>query len=214
MALETLDLMTFGQRLRNARDRMDLSQADLAARVRTRQETISSYEIGNSLPSLARLYDLAQVLHVDIAYFFPDCFPKDPQSATLPPYEWQEFFSTLSPVAQRYLLTVVEYLFDFDERRRFMQDVFPHPDARLRLIHFLRRDLRQLEAVLDEPVWGSERLHQTLVHFTVLSLVMAELQQSGQATLLDGMDLAEWMKRNAYRLADRIHHHMTLRVRA
>lgn len=56
----------FGPRLRLARERLGLTQADLARRVDLTQEFIAQLEAGKHLPQLSRAYDLAAALHVTL----------------------------------------------------------------------------------------------------------------------------------------------------
>ena len=55
-----------GRELRKARLARGLTQADVAERVDTDPETISRFERGATLPSLTRLLDLAEALHVTV----------------------------------------------------------------------------------------------------------------------------------------------------
>lgn len=58
----------FTQRLRNARNRMKLTQDELAAKVNTTKATISNYENGYSSPSNDMLILLSDVLGVTTDY--------------------------------------------------------------------------------------------------------------------------------------------------
>lgn len=59
-----------GQRLRRARERMKLNQAELAKLVDKTPGAISNYELGVSLMQVAELPTFARALDVPIAYFF------------------------------------------------------------------------------------------------------------------------------------------------
>jgi transcriptional regulator with XRE-family HTH domain len=61
----------FGKRLRSARLTANLSQKGLAYRLQIGQDTISNYERGKVLPNILILFQLADVLSVDVSYFFP-----------------------------------------------------------------------------------------------------------------------------------------------
>lgn len=65
-----MDIRGFGQRLREARERMALSQEELAALVGKDQTAISEYENGKRKITITDLPEFAQVLNVSITYFF------------------------------------------------------------------------------------------------------------------------------------------------
>ena len=65
-----------GAELRKARLALGLTQADVAERVSTDPETISRFERGATLPSLVRLLDLADALHVPIASLLGGASPR------------------------------------------------------------------------------------------------------------------------------------------
>jgi transcriptional regulator with XRE-family HTH domain len=61
----------FAQRLRSARLAANLSQKGLAWHLQIGQDTISNYERGKVIPDILTVFRLAQVLAVEIDYFFP-----------------------------------------------------------------------------------------------------------------------------------------------
>lgn len=68
----SLDLEIFGEKIKNARERIGLSQEQLAKAMRRDQRTISQYENGRRKVSITDLPVLATILHVPIVYFFED----------------------------------------------------------------------------------------------------------------------------------------------
>lgn len=60
-----------GQRIRQARERIDMSQKDFAQAVGKDQKAISEYENGTRRISAIELANFAQVLKVSITYFLP-----------------------------------------------------------------------------------------------------------------------------------------------
>lgn len=58
--------MTFGERMRRARNAAGLTQPQLAARAECTQPRISQYESGARTPSLAMAAKIAQVLDVSL----------------------------------------------------------------------------------------------------------------------------------------------------
>ncbi len=61
-----------GERIREAREKLDLTQEQLADRLGKTRNTISSYETGTRILSISELPDLAKALEVPISYFFED----------------------------------------------------------------------------------------------------------------------------------------------
>ena len=61
-----------GQRLRTWRALLGLSQMAVADAIGLTFQQLQKYENGSNRISASRLYDLSQVLDVDIAYFFDD----------------------------------------------------------------------------------------------------------------------------------------------
>lgn len=65
-----MDLKKLGQRLREARERRNLSQEDLGALIGKDQTAISEYENAKRKITITDLPRLAEVLNVSINYFF------------------------------------------------------------------------------------------------------------------------------------------------
>jgi transcriptional regulator with XRE-family HTH domain len=59
-----------GQRLRRQRSLCGITQQDLAEQVGVRFQQIQKYESGSNRISASRLWDVAQVLQVPVAFFF------------------------------------------------------------------------------------------------------------------------------------------------
>lgn len=66
-----------GQALRSARLARGFTQGDVAERVNTDPETISRFERGAALPSLARLLDLAEALEVTVGSLLTLASPRE-----------------------------------------------------------------------------------------------------------------------------------------
>jgi transcriptional regulator with XRE-family HTH domain len=64
------ELEELGQRIREARERLGITQGNLAALMGRTQDTISSYELGNRAIRVTELPALAKALKVPIGYFF------------------------------------------------------------------------------------------------------------------------------------------------
>ena len=61
-----------GQRVREARERLGMTQEELAGLIGRSRETISHYEIGHRAIVVTELPALAQALKVPIGFFFGD----------------------------------------------------------------------------------------------------------------------------------------------
>jgi transcriptional regulator with XRE-family HTH domain len=59
-----------GARIRARRDEMSMSQTNVADRLGLTFQQVQKYERGYNRVSASRLYDLTEILDVDIAYFF------------------------------------------------------------------------------------------------------------------------------------------------
>ncbi len=74
MAINEIDQYV-GNRLREKRQRLDLSLPDLAVRLDVSFQQIQKYEQGQTKISISVLYQLAKVLHVPVDYFFEGFVP-------------------------------------------------------------------------------------------------------------------------------------------
>lgn len=70
-----MKLKGIGDRIRAARERLNLSQEDLALRLGKTQNAISLYERGLRAIHLSEIDGLAKALEVPISYFFGDDDP-------------------------------------------------------------------------------------------------------------------------------------------
>jgi transcriptional regulator with XRE-family HTH domain len=68
----SLDLIQLGERIRYARERVGLSQEQLASELNRDQRTISQYENGKRKILVTDLPLLAKILRVPISYFFEE----------------------------------------------------------------------------------------------------------------------------------------------
>jgi transcriptional regulator with XRE-family HTH domain len=65
-----VNLLEFGARIRLARERLGLSQEDLASRIQRDQRAVSEYEHGKRRIAATDLPRLAAALEVPVLYFF------------------------------------------------------------------------------------------------------------------------------------------------
>lgn len=72
-----MNLKLVGNRIREARERLGLTQEELAFRINKTQNSISTYESGTRSIRLTELDTLAKALEVPISYFFGDEYPTD-----------------------------------------------------------------------------------------------------------------------------------------
>jgi transcriptional regulator with XRE-family HTH domain len=64
------DMKTFGDRIRNRRKALGLTQADLAKKVRVLNTSVCRWETGQCPPELRRLPALAKALGITVADLF------------------------------------------------------------------------------------------------------------------------------------------------
>lgn len=65
---------TLGQRIRTIRKTLDLTQAEFAKRLRISSSTVSSYEIGDSQPSIEVLTKLSKIGNVSFDWLLAGCY--------------------------------------------------------------------------------------------------------------------------------------------
>lgn len=73
--------VSIGERLRLLREAKVLSRADLAVPLGVSVQQLQKYECGHNRISAGRLFEAAQLLDADIAYFFEDLPRKPPLKA-------------------------------------------------------------------------------------------------------------------------------------
>ena len=64
-----MDAKKLGKKIKVARVELDLNQTELAAKIKAKQKSISRYETGLSVPSIATLMKIAKALKKEPAYF-------------------------------------------------------------------------------------------------------------------------------------------------
>lgn len=64
-----MDPQKLGKKIKIARVELDLTQTDLAEKTGSLQKSISRYENGEAIPSLATLEKLAKALKKPVSYF-------------------------------------------------------------------------------------------------------------------------------------------------
>ena len=166
----------FGKRLRAARRAANLSQKGLSQRLQIGQDTISNYEQGKVVPGILTLFQLAQILCVDIGYFFPDeRFAKVSEEDC----ETLALLTSLSPMAYEFVLAFVRYFIQRQQHRRYLS---LGADPRKYLVKFLERDLHALErATLAAfaPTFPDKRIPPiyALVGFTSLLLTGIQIEK-------------------------------------
>jgi len=65
-----MDKKEFGKKIKLARVESDLTQDQLAEKIKTKQKNISRYETGASMPSIETLAKIASALKKKVGYFF------------------------------------------------------------------------------------------------------------------------------------------------
>ncbi len=64
-----MDAKKLGKKIKLARIELDLNQTELAEKINAKQKSISHYETGISMPSIATLVKIAKVLKKPVGYF-------------------------------------------------------------------------------------------------------------------------------------------------
>lgn len=90
-----MNLKLIGSRIREARERLGLSQEDLANLIGKSQNAVSDYEHGRRAIRISELPELASALKVPIASFFGDEYPDEEAIALI---------AQLSPERRREIL--------------------------------------------------------------------------------------------------------------
>ena len=60
--------MEWNIKIKEARKKSKITQAELADRIGVHRSTIANYELGRRRPSLTELKEIASILHVDVNY--------------------------------------------------------------------------------------------------------------------------------------------------
>lgn len=108
-----MDATVFGSRIREARERLGISQEELAVRLQKKQNSISEYESGNRRMFATDLPALAQALGVPIAYFFEGELGKDELDEMI----LSEFRRLSSPEAREVAIGLLRQFCEFAEDR-------------------------------------------------------------------------------------------------
>ncbi|MDP8266265.1 MAG: helix-turn-helix transcriptional regulator [Candidatus Aceula meridiana] len=67
-----MDAKKLGKKIKIARVELDLTQTDLAEKIKAKQKSISRYENGISLPTLETLVKVSKVLKKPTSYFLDE----------------------------------------------------------------------------------------------------------------------------------------------
>ena len=67
-----MDAKKLSKKIRLCRVELDLTQTELAEKIKTKQKSISRYETGASLPSIRTLVKIAKVLKKPAGYFLDE----------------------------------------------------------------------------------------------------------------------------------------------
>lgn len=102
--------MSFGKRMQESREIMDISQAALAKTLGVSQSTIGNYEAGISFPKEEVLLRLFDSLGTDPNTLFQDSFRGGSQVLTHQEHQLVEHYRGLSPLGRETVRSVVEAL--------------------------------------------------------------------------------------------------------
>lgn len=121
MSPENAFLKLFGRRMREARERVGLTQEELAIRIGRAQNLISRYERGRQGIHISELPILAQALSVPIAYFFGESTASEEISAILE--------RLTPPMQQAAKETLIDYMNLQNFLTKAVQDAIAHGEA-------------------------------------------------------------------------------------
>jgi len=82
-----------GAKIRTRRHFLGLSQTDLADKIGVTFQQIQKYEKGQNKVMASRIFELGQIMDVDVSYFFEDCYKylKSTENVTALQEEQAEF---------------------------------------------------------------------------------------------------------------------------
>ena len=128
-----------GKRIRQAREQLGLTQEQLAQRLGKTRNTISSYETGTRILSIAELPDLAEALEVPVSYFFEyDEFDTSEYGRL------RKAFASLSPIIQHGLVLLLERAalmqMHLETHAPEMKDAFPRAVERDTIVVLKEKD--------------------------------------------------------------------------
>lgn len=104
----SVDTSTLGQRIRLARDKINMSQEDLASAVGKDQRAISEYENGKRKLAAADLPTFARVLEIPISYFYEGDVAENPLDQVM----LQEFHELPTNEAKQAMIQVMRVFSD------------------------------------------------------------------------------------------------------
>ena len=100
-----MDIIVFGERIKDARERLGLSQTELGRLISKDQRAISEYERGDRRMSVTDLPVLAEALRVPLLYFFEgEVTPEDREQRII-----QEFRKLPNEQAQEDAIELLDF---------------------------------------------------------------------------------------------------------
>lgn len=122
-----LDMITIGNRIKERRKELNLTQLDIKEKVGISSGNISDIERGNRLPAATTLVQLAQVLDCSIDYILTGVSPKSDNSDLYPVEESAQkllrLFYVLSDEDQEELIMIAQM--KATKRKRNKMQVIP-----------------------------------------------------------------------------------------
>lgn len=118
--------MAYTDRIREARKRLGMSQADFASQLRIGPSTVSGYETGFREPSMHLLCHMMDILQVDANYLFQDEMGESTELAFAVPKDERELLEIYRGLSEEHKALVIKtgrYLRDTEEMEVLLKNV-------------------------------------------------------------------------------------------
>lgn len=131
--------MGIGKRIKEARERLGMTQNELAEIVGVTGSAITNYEKETSHPKEPIMYKLFDALHVDANYLFQDVvnIPKKVNDVTISEFEIIKKFRKLDPPGQEHIISFLDW--EVKRTEQLKQAKIPADKLPLRLIQYYQR---------------------------------------------------------------------------
>lgn len=141
-----------GRRIREARERSDLSQGQLAAELGKTQTAISQWEGGKRVPTLDDLIEISRALDIDVREFLPPPAPREPVRLLLR--------AAAADISPRLVQQLDSFVTDAEEAEHVEPEISVSADRPLRAAQEVLSRAQLIEPEAVEPPVDVKRLAQ------------------------------------------------------